>query len=118
MRSDLTEIAFILDRSGSMQPLTQEAVGGFNAFLETQQKEPGVVLFSLVLFDHEYLVMHRSRDIHRVPKLTDQVYQARGTTALMDAIGLTVDGLGEKLDKTPEAVRPGTVIVAILMHSA
>ena len=78
MRSDLTEIAFILDRSGSMQPLTQEAVGGFNAFLETQQKEPGVVLFSLVLFDHEYLVMHRSRDIHRVPKLTDQVYQAAG----------------------------------------
>ena len=97
-----------------MQPLTREATGGFNAFLETQRKEPGVALLSLVLFDHEYLLVHRSRDIHRVPKLTDQVYQARGTTALLDAIGLTVDGLGERLDKTPEAVRPGKVIVAIL----
>jgi hypothetical protein len=49
MRSDLTEIAFILDRSGSMQPLTHEAIGGFNAFLDTQQKEPGAAQLSLVL---------------------------------------------------------------------
>jgi hypothetical protein len=114
MRFDLTEIAFILDRSGSMEPLTQEAIGGFNAFLETQQNEPRPALFSLVLFDHEYLLVHRSQDIRQVPKLTDQVYQPRGTTALLDAIGLTIDGLGEKLNKTPEPVRPGKVIVAIL----
>jgi uncharacterized protein YegL len=115
MRSDLTEIAFILDRSGSMEPLTNEAVGGFNAFLETQQREPGAAaLISLVLFDNEYLLVYRSQDIHQVPKLTDQVYQARGTTALRDAIGITIDGLGEKLDKTPEPLRPGKVIVAIL----
>jgi hypothetical protein len=115
MRSDLTEIAFILDRSGSMKPLTNEAIGGFNGFLETQQREPGAAaLISLVLFDHEYRLVYRSQDIHQVPKLTDQVYQARGTTALLDAIGITIDGLGKKLDKTPEPLRPGKVIVAIL----
>jgi uncharacterized protein YegL len=115
MRSDLTEIAFILDRSGSMEPLTNEAIGGFNAFLETQQREPGAAaLISLVLFDNEYLLVYRSQDIHQVPKLTDQVYQARGTTSLLDAIGITIDGLGEKLDKTPEPLRPGKVIVAVL----
>jgi hypothetical protein len=97
-----------------MEPLTQEAIGGFNAFLDTQQKEPEAAQLSLVLFDHEYLLVHQSRDIRWVPKLTGQVYQARGTTVMLDAIGLTVDGLGEKLDKTPEAVRPGKVIVAIL----
>ena len=79
VRSALTEIAFILDRSDSMQPLTHEAIGDLNAFLEAQQKEPGVALFSLVLFDHEYLLLHRSRDILRVPKLTDEIYQARGS---------------------------------------
>ena len=115
MRSDLTEIAFILDRSGSMKPLTNEAIGRFNAFLETQQRESGAAaLISLVLFDNEYLLVYRSQDIHQVPKLTEQVYQARGTTALLDAIGITIDGLGEKLDKTPEPLRPGKVIIAIL----
>ena len=89
MRSDLTEIAFILDRPGSMKPLTNEAIGGFNAFLETQQREPGAAaLISLVLFDNEYLLVYRSQDIHQVPKLTEQAYQPSGTTALLDAIVL------------------------------
>jgi hypothetical protein len=114
MRSDLSEIAFVLDRSGSMQPLAEDAIGGFNGFLETQQKEQGDARLTLTLFDHEYQLMHRSLDIRQVPNLTDKVYQPRGTTALLDAIGLTVDGLGRQLDKTPEPLRPGKVVVAIL----
>ncbi|MBK8046325.1 MAG: VWA domain-containing protein [Anaerolineales bacterium] len=114
MQADLTEIAYVLDRSGSMQSIASDAIGGFNSFLESQQQVPGRANFTLVLFDHEYQVVHQSVDIHQVPPLDNQTYQPRGTTALLDAIGRTIDDLGARLAAMPETERPSKVIVAIL----
>ncbi|WP_269522419.1 vWA domain-containing protein [Coraliomargarita parva] len=114
MNNDLTYIAFILDRSGSMQSMAQEAIGGFNAFIEEQKKEPGDVRLSLVLFDHEYQPTVTDMPIQEMPPLTAEDYQPRGTTALLDAMGRTIDDLGKTLAALPEAERPGGVIVVTL----
>jgi uncharacterized protein YegL len=114
MKQDLTEIGIVLDRSGSMDSMAKEAIGGINAFLESQAKLPGEARLTLVLFDHEYLEVHAGRPIKEVPFLDAQTYVPRGTTALLDAIGRTVKTIGERLDKTPEENRPGKVIIAIL----
>ena len=114
MRSDLTEIAFVLDRSGSMNPIAGDAIGGFNTFLAAQQAHPGAARLTLVLFDHEYLVPHRGVEIGVVPPLDAATYVPRGMTALLDAVGRTIDDLGERLAAMPEEERPGKVIVAIL----
>lgn len=114
MNTELTEIAMVLDRSGSMAEMKPEAVGGFNAFLQSQQQLPGEAKLTLVLFDHEYIVAYDGRPIKDVSPLDDHTYVPRGTTALLDAIGRTINTIGERLDKTPEPERPGKVIVAIL----
>ena len=94
--------------------MAKEAIGGFNGFLESQQKLPGDARFTLVLFDHEYIVKYDERPIKDVPPLDEHTYVPRGTTALLDAIGRTIKTIGERLDKTPEPERTGKVIVAIL----
>jgi hypothetical protein len=114
MRNDLTEIACVIDRSGSMAGLCSEAIGGFNSFLAAQQKAPGRARLTLVLFDHEYLVPCDGVDIQKVQPLDGSTYVPRGTTAMLDAIGRTIDDLGRSLAATPEAERPGKVIVTIL----
>ena len=98
--SNFTEIAFILDRSGSMQSISETAVAGFNELLGQQQKEHAQtpVRMSLVLFNTDY----------EVPFAPD------GSTALLDAIGRTIDETGARLAAMPEAERPGKVIIAIL----
>ena len=103
MRPDLTDIAFVLDRSGSMNSIAGDAIGGFNTFLAQQQAQPGAAHLTLVLFDHEYLVPHDNVDIHSVPPLDDRTYIPRGMTALLDAIGRTIDAVGVRLAATPEA---------------
>ena len=113
MQTDLTEIAYVLDRSGSMQSLASDAIGGFNAFLESQKQLEGSANFTLVLFDHEYLVIHKNVDIRQVPPLDAQTYVPRGQTALLDAVGRTIDDLGAHLARLPEDKRPEKVIVAI-----
>jgi hypothetical protein len=113
MQNDLTEIAYVLDRSGSMQSLASDAIGGFNSFLSSQQQVEGRANFTLVLFDHEYLVIHKSVDIRQVPALDAGTYVPRGQTALLDAVGRTIDDLGAHLATLPEQQRPGKVIVAI-----
>ena len=114
MRSDLTEIAFVLDRSGSMNPIAADAIGGFNTFLASQQSLPGEARLTLVLFDHEYLVTHNNVDIRSVPPLHSAAYLPRGMTALLDAVGRTIDDVGARLATTPEEQRPAKMIVAIL----
>lgn len=114
MRSSLTEIAFILDRSGSMNPIAGDAIGGFNTFLSAQQALPGQARLTLVLFDHEYLVPYNNENIKEVPPLDENTYMPRGMTALLDAIGRTVDDMGGRLAATPEEERPAKVIVGIL----
>ena len=113
MQNDLTEIAYVLDRSGSMQSLASDAIGGFNAFISNQKQVEGRANFTLVLFDHEYLVIHKSVDIQQVPELDAKTYVPRGQTALLDAVGRTIDDLGAALAGLSEAERPAKVIVAI-----
>ena len=83
----MTELVFILDRSGSMSGLEKDTIGGFNSMLEKQRKEPGEAVVSTVLFDNEAEVIHDRISIGDVPNLTDKEYYVRGCTALLDAVG-------------------------------
>lgn len=114
MNTHLVEIAFILDRSGSMHRLREQAIVGFNHYLADQLKHPGDAHLTLVLFDNEILTPIDARPLHDVPALTAETYVPRGSTALLDAIGDTIDRLGQRLASTPESDRPGQVIIAIL----
>ena len=113
---NLTEIAFILDQSGSMDSIKAGTLEGVNAFLEQQKRENATypVRFSLTLFSTSIEIRNTSVSVTEVPALTEENYQPNGGTALLDAIGLTIDSLGKRLAETPEAERPGKVIVAIM----
>lgn len=85
---NLTEIVFILDRSGSMAGLESDTIGGFNSMIKKQQKElEGNALVSTILFDHESIVLHDRVPLSDIKPLTEKDYEVRGTTALLDAIG-------------------------------
>lgn len=114
MNNRLTEIAFILDRSGSMGSMIEPAIAGFNDFLRDQQQAEGDARLTLVLFDNEYLVPCASLPVAEVVELDVTTFIPRGSTALLDAIGRTIDELGARLAAIPEKNRPGQVIVAIL----
>jgi hypothetical protein len=114
MNPHLTELAFILDRSGSMGSVAAAAIEGFNLFLRAQQTTPGQARLTLVLFDDEYLVPAQSLPVIEVLPLDHRTYVPRNSTALLDAIGRTIDELGARLSAIPEPERPGKVIVAIL----
>ena len=88
--NNITELVFILDRSGSMAGLEKDTIGGFNSLIEKQKKQEGKCFVSTVLFDHEMLVLHDRIDLHSVKPLTDNDYQVRGCTALIDAIGSSI----------------------------
>jgi len=83
----MTELVFILDRSGSMGGLEKDTIGGFNSLIEKQRKEPGNALVSTVLFDNECEVIHDRLPLDKVPLLTEKEYFVRGCTALLDAVG-------------------------------
>jgi len=114
MKKGLCEIVCIVDRSGSMSAMTKEAIGAFNAFLEDQQKHPGEALMTITIFDHEYDIIHSGKPIKEIPKFTELSYLPRGMTALHDAVGRTIDDVGKRLDRTPEAERPERVLVMIM----
>ena len=113
MNNQLTEIAYILDRSGSMTSIAEAAITSFNDFLKEQQSGPGDAHLTLVLFDNEYLSPHQATPIADVPELNAQTYVPRGATALLDAVGITIKNTGARLSQIPEADRPGHVIIAI-----
>jgi uncharacterized protein YegL len=114
MRDDLTELVAILDRSGSMANLANDTIGGFNRFIEDQTKAPGEAFLTTVLFDDHYELLHDGVNIQNVKPITEKEYFARGMTALLDAVGRTINHLGEKLSKMDEADRPGKVMVLII----
>jgi uncharacterized protein YegL len=114
MNKELTEIAFILDRSGSMSSHLNAAIDGFNGFLREQKDTPGQARFSLVLFDDQYDKVCSSIPVAEVIELDKSSFVPRGSTALLDAIGWTIDELGSRLAGMAESDRPGQVIVAIL----
>ena len=94
MKKDLTELVFILDRSGSMAHLVEDPIGGFNSMIDKQKKEEGECLVSLVLFDDRSEVLYDRIPIEKVPVLTDKEYYARGCTALLDAMGGAIHHIG------------------------
>ena len=94
MKKNLTELVFILDRSGSMSGLESDTIGGFNSLIAKQQKEEGEAIVSTVLFDDACEVIHDRADIETVPKLTEKEYYVRGCTALLDAVGGAIHHIG------------------------
>lgn len=118
MKNNYSEIAFVLDRSGSMESCRDAALAGFNSFLVEQQKVTGLAKLTLVLFDDEYLLPINALPVAEILPLNDDSYVPRGSTALLDAIGRTVAELGARLAALPERDRPSQVIVAILTDGA
>jgi uncharacterized protein YegL len=93
-RNDITELVFILDRSGSMQNLVGDTIGGFNSMIEKQKSQPGKCLVSTVLFDDVSQVLHDRVNLEKVPEMTRDDYFVRGCTALIDAIGGAIHHIG------------------------
>lgn len=107
-------LVFILDRSGSMKDLQNDTISGFNSLIEKQKKEPGRTIVTTALFDNEYILVHENSDIQDVKELTLKDCYARGTTALYDAIGNTIDKVGLYLHQLPEDQRPKKIVVTII----
>ena len=109
----LTELVFILDRSGSMGGLEEDTIGGFNSLIEKQKKQEGECLVTTVIFDHEIETIHDRIKLADVPVMTDKEYTVRGSTALIDAIGKTVEHIADiHRYARPEDV-PGRVMFVI-----
>lgn len=94
MKKNLSEIVFLLDRSGSMSGLEKDTIGGFNAMIEKQKKEEGEALISTILFDHEMKVLHDRVQVQDVKPISEKDYQVRGCTALLDAMGGAIHHIG------------------------
>ena len=91
MKNGTTELVFILDRSGSMSGLESDTIGGYNAMLKKQQEESGEVIVTTVLFDDNYEILHDRTNIKGIKPITEKEYYVRGSTALLDAIGKTIN---------------------------
>ena len=113
MNNNLTEIVFILDRSGSMAGLEADTVGGFNAMVEKQKNEPGEALLSAVLFNTENRVIYDRADIRKVEPMTERQYCVGGCTALLDAVGGAVRHIANVHKYAREEDRPGKTVFVI-----
>ena len=113
MNPHLTEIAYILDRSGSMHPMQEPAVAAFNDFIKSQLDVPGDAHLTLIQFDDAYEIPVSAKPIQDVPQLTAATYTPRGSTALLDAIGRTIKDTDRRISALPEGDKPGKVILAI-----
>lgn len=107
----LTELVVIVDRSGSMASIQADAQGGLNTFIEEQKACPGEATLTLVQFDTNYEMLCENKPLRDVQPYT---LVPRGATALLDAMGITIAKVGERLRQTPEDRRPGKVLVAII----
>lgn len=113
MKKDLTELVFILDRSGSMHGLEKDTIGGYNSMLEKQKAEKGSVHVTTVLFDNNINILHDRMPINAVEPLTEKEYYVGGTTALLDAVGTTIERLNKIQNALPEDERSEKVIFVI-----
>ena len=113
MKKNLTELVFILDRSGSMAGLEADTIGGFNAMIEKQRGEPGEAVISTVLFDNETEVIYDRLPLDRVPALTEKEYYVRGCTALLDAVGGAIHHIGNVHKYAREEDRPEKTLFVI-----
>ena len=98
MKKKYSEIVCVVDRSGSMGAIVNDAIGGFNTFLKEQKKVKGEATLTYAQFDTEYEIIHENKPLKKVPDLTDKTYQPRGATALLDAVGKTINEVGKRID--------------------
>ena len=114
MKKNLTELVFILDRSGSMGGLEPDTIGGFNAMLTRQKEQEGEANVTTILFDHEVQLLHDRFPLKAVASLTEKDYYVRGCTALLDAIGYGVEKMVNIQRHLPEDERAEKVIFVLL----
>lgn len=108
---DVTELVFIIDRSGSMSGLESDTIGGFNSVISKQKKEKGRTIVSTVLFSTELETVHDRVDIGEVKKMTKKQYCVGGCTALLDAVGITVDRIRRRQENDDEKVKTTLVVI-------
>lgn len=114
MKKNRTELVFILDKSGSMAGLEADTIGGFNAMLQKQKAVDGECRITTVLFDNNYTLLHDRIDIEAVSPMTDREYYVGGSTALLDAIGITISKLAAVQKNTGEDHRADKVMFVII----
>lgn len=113
MKKGLTELVFILDRSGSMGGLEKDTIGGFNSLIGNQKKEEGEALVSTVLFDNETEVLHDRVPVEKLEEMTEKQYYVRGCTALLDAVGGAIHHIGNVHKYAREEDRPEKTLFVI-----
>ena len=113
MKKGLTELVFILDRSGSMAGLEADTIGGFNAMLKKQREAPGEAVVTTVLFDHNYEMLHDRINIRGIGPITEKEYYVGGSTALLDAIGTSIRKIANAQKHTSEDLRAEKVLFVI-----
>jgi hypothetical protein len=113
-KPNYTHIVLVLDRSGSMDTVKDDAIGGFNQFLEEQKNFPGQATMTLAQFDHEYEILYDFVPIGHVASLSKKTFIPRGMTRLLDAVGMTIKGVGQHFMGMREEDRPSKVVFAIL----
>ncbi len=114
MKKGLTELVFILDRSGSMSGLEDDTIGGYNSFLNKQKKEVGDCIITTVLFDDKYELLHDRINIKGIVPITDKEYYVRGSTALLDAIGRTINKIANAQKYTAKEEQAEKVMFVII----
>jgi uncharacterized protein YegL len=114
MKTNITELVFLLDRSGSMGGLEKDTIGGFNAMLKTQQAQAGLARLTTVLFDNEYTLIHDRLDLNAVRPITGEDYFVRGSTALLDAIGRSIMKVDSVMKACDLPHRPDKVLFVII----
>lgn len=114
MKQGLTELVYILDMSGSMLPLKEDTIGGYNSLIAEQKKAKGEAFVTTVLFNDQYIVKCDRENIKDVPEMTEKDYTPLGMTAMLDAIGRTITSVGAKLAAMNEEDRPSLVSVTII----
>lgn len=114
MKTNMTELVFILDKSGSMSGLEKDTIGGFNSMLEKQKAVEGECRITTVLFDNDYTLLHDRIDIRAVGPMTNADYVAGGSTALLDAIGFTMNKLIGVQKKTSKEYQADKIMFVII----
>lgn len=114
MKKGLTEMVFILDRSGSMSGLESDTIGGFNSLLKKQREEKGEALVTTVLFDDTYQLLHDRINIKGIEPITSREYYVRGTTALLDAVGKTIQKIVNVQRNTSKEEQAENVMFVII----
>ena len=113
MKTNITELVFILDKSGSVSGLESDTIGGYNAMIRKQQEETGKARITTVLFSDESEILHDQTDIMEMKPMTKRQYQVGGSTALLDAVGMTIHKIGNAQKYAKEELRADKVMVVI-----